>query len=153
MSEKLKMDPNTLVDPKFIGIPYALGKSSLEGADCIGLLIMWVRETFGIEYEYDDKQGAVMENWWERNPRRFLDAFLQLGDIVHFHDLKKYDVLMLFGTEQSSYPSCLGIMVDDRHFLMMLEGRGSFVEKLNLYWKSKFFGAIRLHKIKEATGA
>ena len=152
MSQSSRIDPNTLVDRKFIGVPYILGGSSFEGADCIGLLILWVKDTLGIEYEYDARQGSIMENWWEKNPRRFLDAFLQLGDIVHFHDLRRYDVLMLFGDEQSSFPSCLGVMVDDRHFLMTLKERGSFVEQLSLYWKSKFFGAIRMHRIKEATG-
>lgn len=141
----IKTDPNTLVDPKFVGIPYVHQGRSLEGADCIGVAILWLREQ-GLDYEYDDGKGEVMKNWWERHPRRFLDAMLQIGKIVKFSEVRKYDCLMfVLGNEGNTFPSCLGVMVDDRHFLVSVDGRGSFVQILDMFWKQKYFGAIRLH--------
>ncbi len=147
----VKIDPNTLIDPKFIRIPYVLGGKDFSGADCIGVAILYMR-SIGIDYEYDDGMGPIMSHWWEHNPRRFLDAFLSMGTIVRFPQLKKHDCLLLFGAEQSTFPSCVGIMVDDRHFLMAMPERGSFVSMLNLHWKNKMFSAIRLHKITEKFG-
>lgn len=142
----VKTETNSLIDPKFIGIPYKFKGREFEGADCIGLMILWFREQ-GIEYEYDDGQGPVMAHWWEHNPRRFLDAYLALGKIVHFQDVKKNDVLLLLGDDLSCFPSCLGVMVDNRHMLVSFEEKGSFVTMLNSHWKKRFFGAIRLHKV------
>lgn len=147
----IKIDPNTFIDPKFIGIPYLLYGKDFGGADCIGAAILYMR-SLGIEYEYDDGMGPVMAHWWEHAPKRFLDAFLGQGSIVKFSNLKKHDCLLLFGDEQSTFPSCVGIMVDDRHFLMSLPERGSFVTMLNSFWKEKTFSAIRLHKITERFG-
>lgn len=148
----IKIDPTTLVDPQFIGIPYVLGGKEFTGADCIGVALLYMK-SIGVEYEYDDGMGPVMAHWWEHNPRRFVDAFLAQGKLVRFTQLKKYDCLLLFGAEQSTFPSCVGIMVDDRHFLMAIPERGSFVAQLDLFWKNKIFSAIRLHKITEKFGA
>jgi hypothetical protein len=146
----IQNDPNTLVDPKFIGIPYDLGKRTLEGCDCIGLMIMFMAE-HGVQYEYDDKQGPILEHWWESNPRRFLNAISQHGALIQFSDIKKFDILLFFGEESfNRFPTCLGVMIDDRHFLIALEKRGSCVLMLDKIWRGKFWGAIRMHKAVEA---
>ncbi len=138
----------SLIDPKFLGIPYKLGGKDCEGADCIGIAILWLREQ-GVEFDYDDGMGPVMAHWWEHNPRRFLEAFLSLGGILHWPELRKFDCVLLLGDEVSSYPSCLGIMVDNRHLLLSFEKQGSHVSMLNKHWKERFWGAIRLHKVME----
>lgn len=148
----IKIDPNALVDPKFIGIPYKLSGKSFEGADCIGAALLWLEDQ-GVKYEYDDGLGPVMKHWWQTHPRRFLDAFLAQGINVHWPDIKKYDCLLFFGAEQSSLPSCLGIMVDDRHFMIASEERGTFIDILSIEWKRKFWGSIRLHKVVEKFGS
>ena len=144
-------NPSINYDKKFIGIPYALGGKSFGGADCVGVAILWLKEQ-GVNLEYDDGMGPVMAHWWEHNPRRFVDAFHQLGNQVKFSELKKYDCLLLIGNEQVLFPSCLGIMVDDRHFLVSMKETGSFVTMLDLHWKSMFWAGIRLHKITERFG-
>lgn len=137
-----------LVDSGLLGIPYKLGGKDRSGIDCIGVTVLWLKSQ-GIDFEYDDRQGPVLANWWERNPRRFMDAILEIGTIVRFNELRKFDCLMLIGNEQAVFPSCLGVMVDDRHMLTATEERGTFVEMLNLYWKSRFWGAVRLRKVVE----
>lgn len=148
----IRIDPGTLVDPKFLGIPYKLFGETFESCDCIGLAILWFRE-FGIEYEYEDYKGALNTHWYETSPARLLNAFLTLGDVVHFQDLKKHDCLLLFGNEQCLYPSCIGVMVDDRHFLTTEDGRGSFVAMLNKEWRERFWSAIRMRKVADKWGS
>ena len=146
----MRIDPASLVEPRFMGIPYALGKATFEEADCIGVCLLWLAEK-GLKYEYRDKFGPVLAHWWEHRPRRFLDAVLQYGTILKFSEIKKFDVLLLFGGEEvNQFPTMLGVMVDDRHFLTSTEERGSEVFMLNVHWKNKYFGAIRLHKAIEA---
>ena len=49
MSKISEIEPNSLVDPKFIGVPYKLNGRTFEGSDCIGLAILWLKETLGVE--------------------------------------------------------------------------------------------------------
>ena len=145
----IKIDISNLVDSRFLEIPYILGGKEFAGCDCIGLAILWLKE-FGVEYRYDDGHGPVLEHWWEKNPHRFLNAISELGRVIQFSDVKKFDCLLFFGEESwNRFPTCLGIMVDDRHFLTTVEKIGSFVQMLNLEWKQKFWGAIRLGKVVE----
>lgn len=141
----IRSDPNLLVDPRFVGIPYKIGGKSVAGADCIGVAVMWL-ETQGIHHEYDDGMGPVMEHWWEHNPQRFAEAMLKIGTMIRLSEVRKYDCLMfVLGNEGNVFPSCLGVMVDDRHFLVSTHERGSFVAMVDTFWKSKFWGAIRIH--------
>lgn len=148
----LRTDPNILVDKKFIGIPYKFhGTKPETGMDCIGLMILYVKETFGIEMKYDDNRGPIMENWYVDSPGRFVDAFMNHGRALNWASLRKNDVPLFYGeTVVNRYPTCLGIMIDDRHFLTTMEDRGSFVSILNEHWKRIFWGGIRLHKFVEA---
>lgn len=146
-----KINPDALVPAKFLGIPYKLHSKTFEESDCIGLAILWLKE-HGLEYEYDDQKGPIMAHWWETQPRRFLDAFLEMGSVVKLSELRKFDCLLLMGEESNTFPSCVGIMVDDRHFMCSLPSRGSFIAMLNMHWKQRFWSAIRLHKVVEKFG-
>ena len=142
----IRIDPNALVNPKFLNIPYILGGREFTGADCIGVAILWLRD-HGFEYKYDDGQGAVLAHWWEHKPRRFIDAMQQLGEFVRLQEIRKFDCLMfVLGNEGVTFPSCLGVMVDDRHFLISTENRGSFVQMMDSFWRGKFFAAVRLRE-------
>lgn len=137
-----------MIDEKFLGIPYKIGGRTLEAADCIGVTVLWLKSE-GIEADYDDSKGPVMSDWWVRNPRRLLEAVLQFGTVVRFAEIKKYDVLMLSANEQGVVPGSIAVMVDDRHLLTSNEERGSFVEMLDMQWKNRFWGGIRLNKVAE----
>ena len=138
-----------LVDQRFIGIPYKLGGRVVEGADCIGVAILWL-ESQGITYEYDAGKGRELAHWWDKSPRRFVESMLEVGQLIHWPDVRRFDVLMFITNDRNTFPNCLGIMVDDRHFLSTDLERGSFIQMLNEAWKAKFWGAVRLNKVLEA---
>ena len=133
-----------MVDETLIGIPHKLGAKSLKESDCVGVVTMWLRSE-GFDVKYEDGKGPITTDWWERSPRRFLEALLKVGNVVRFSELQKYDCLLLFGNEQCLFPSALAVMVDDRHILTSTDARGSFVEMLSQYWKDRFWGAVRFH--------
>ena len=144
-----RTDPSSLVDPKFLGVPYKLGKEGFDECDCIGICILWLNEQ-GFNYKYSDGQGKVMAKWWESKPWRFRDALMKFGDIITFKQVKKYDCLLFFMDETANkYPSCMGVMVDDRHFLISLEKIGSAVYMLNKTWRARYFSAVRLHQVTQ----
>lgn len=136
-----------LVDPSLIGIPYKLGSKTKKECDCVGVVTMWLRSE-GFDVSYEDGKGPITTDWWEKSPRRFLEALLKVGSIVRFPELQKYDCLLLFGNAQCVYPSSLAVMVDDRHILTATEARGSYVEMLSQTVKDRFWGAIRLKRGK-----
>lgn len=145
----VKLDPNSFVDPKFIGIPFKLGGKSFKGSDCVGTVILWLKEQ-GIDYEYDDGLGPILAHWWATSPTRFMNAMLERGRVLIFPELKKFDLLMMFQDEEiNKYPGMLGVMVEDRFFLTNTEDRGSRVYMLNEYWKRRCYGGLRLHKVVE----
>lgn len=148
----IALDPNNLVDQKFLNIPYVLGKKTLEGCDCIGLCLMYLAEN-GIDFKYDDKMGPIYEHWWENNPFRLVNAVSEYGTAIYYTLAKKLDLMLFFGEEQvNRFPMCMGVMIDDRHFLMALPDRGSFVQMFNKVWRGKLWGTIRLHKVVEKFG-
>ena len=132
--------------PDLIGIPYRLGGKDRAGADCVGVVTMWLRSR-GFKVAYDDGRGPVDTRWWEKSPTRFVEGLLAVGVPVRFQDLRQYDCLLLFGNAQCLYPSSLAVMVDDRHILSANEERGSFVEMLSQAWKDRFWGGVRLHAV------
>lgn len=146
----IKIDSSILVKPKFLGIPHVMGKAAFDGCDCVGLPILYLAE-FGIKYKYDKNQRASLLHWWKNDPRRFVDWLMQWGNIIRFADINKFDILMFFTDEHvNQFPAALGTMVDDRHFLTTKHERGSFVQMMDMDWKNRFWGAMRLHKVVEA---
>jgi hypothetical protein len=141
---------NASIDDKFIGVPYKLGGKEFSGADCIGICILWLKEQ-GYEYEYDDGMGKILYKWYQTAPKRFVNAVLNYGNVVQWPEIRKYDVLLFFGVDEiCKFPTMMGVMIDDRHFLSSLgDNRTSSVQILDINWKSKFWGAIRLHKVTE----
>ena len=148
----IRIDPNSLIDPKFVGVPYVHGGKTFEGTDCIGISILWLKEQ-GFNFKYDDGQGPALKHWWEHNPWRLRNAISKYGIMVPFSQLQKYDCLMFFLDETSNkFPSCIGIMIDERHFITSLENSGSRVYMINKSWRKRYFGTIRFHQVTEKMG-
>ena len=61
----IQIDTENIVDRKFIGVPYKFGGKSFDGADCMGLILLWYMEQ-GIEFDYDEKTARNMKVFWER---------------------------------------------------------------------------------------
>lgn len=135
------------IDKKFLDVPYLLGGKTLNGTDCIGIAILYLKE-HGINYEYEDGKGPIYKHWYFTAPSRLRSAVLEYGNFVRFYELKKFDIVLFFGSDQTErFPTMGGIMIDDRHFLTLAEERGSLVHILSLTWKDRFWGAIRLHEV------
>ena len=83
------------IDEKFIGIPYKLGGRSFEGADCMGMILLWLSEN-GIHYDYESGDALRMKKYWETSPGKFADMLSSYGTMIPFPFIKKFDFLILF---------------------------------------------------------
>lgn len=136
------------IDPKFLNIPYKFAGRDFNGADCVGLAILWYKE-LGIHYQYGDREGPIHMNWYKNHPRRLVEAITQYGTLIRFSDLKKHDMILVTNTGDDSIPVCIGIMADDRHILTTNDKQNSFAEMLDMKWKERFWGGIHLFKVQE----
>lgn len=137
------------IDKNFLGIPYKIGGKDFSGTDCIGISVLWLKEN-GIDYDYDDNRGPILRHWYHTAPERLRNAILEHGNFVRFYELRKFDIVLFFGADATErFPTMGGVMIDDRHFLSVSEGSGSRVSMLDMDWKERFWGAVRLHKIAE----
>ncbi len=145
----IKLDTEQIINKKFIDIPYKLGGKSTDGADCMGVVLLWYREQ-GIVFDYDESIANKMNIFWERRPAEFLSLVYSFSSFIPFQEIKKYDFLLFFGNERGeTFPSLTAAMVDDRYLLTSTKEKGSFIEILNVDWKSKFFRALRLDSVSK----
>lgn len=145
----IKTDPTTIIDQKFLGIPYQLGGKSFEGADCMGLLLLWYKEQ-GIEFEYSESLSNKMKTFWERRPAEFLSVVSKYGSFIPFHEIQKYDFILFFADKREAvFPSYPAVMVDDRYFLSNFDKTVSKITMLDMEWKNRFWGAIKVSQAIE----
>ena len=143
----IKINPDTIIENRFLGIPFKYGGKDFKGADCVGTCILWLR-SHGFDYKYDDGKGKVLEHWFESAPSRFVDAVNKYGRLIHFHDLRKFDIILFFAhASVTRFPTGMGVMVDDRHYLSNELGKMSFVRMLDKDARAICFGGLRLHKV------
>lgn len=145
----IKLDTDKIIDKKFIDIPYKFGHQSFDGADCMGVILLWYREQ-GIVFDYDEKTARNMKVFWERRPAEFLTLVSGFGSFIPFAEIKKYDFLLFFSDgKDDTFPTFPAVMVDDRHFLSNIDKTGSVLTMLNMDWKNRFWGAIKINKAVE----
>ena len=142
----IQINPNSLVDSKFLGIPYKAG-SDFNGCDCMGIIALYLRE-HGINTDYDISKFDAYKHQWENHPRRFMDLIYQYGNMVRFSELKKFDVVFFLENGSiGNFPSYPGIMVDAGSFLTSYDKVSSYVLNLDITWRNRFWGALRLKGI------
>lgn len=140
------LNANGLVDPKFIGIPYRLKGRRFDGADCIGLVILWFQE-----HGYDvGNSGSepYAAHWTDEDPQLYLKKLMEYGDFVDFRQMQPNDVVMILNHDpdrekDSKRVDSIGVVVDGGHFLATTKEKGSQVGTFTVANLRYFVGAIR----------
>ena len=151
----IKIDCDSLVDSKFLGVPYLelnAGEEDrgFDGTNCMGICVLWLKSK-GYDYSLDFRKEKHLRHWWAHQPKRFVNTIMEHGRFIRFSELRKFDVILFFSESDDSerFPTHMGVMIDDRHYLSSKQEIGSFVRMIDLRDKAKFFGGIRLHKVTE----
>lgn len=109
---------------EFLGIPWRLNGRDGTGADCLGLVVMYLQAQ-GVDIP-DGDGLPVTENWREDSPRRalqWLSRHATRVDSPAAHDI----VLFRIPTGGGIH---LGVMVDSERVLHVLEDRPSMLTPL-----------------------
>jgi hypothetical protein len=153
----IKIDANSMVNPKFIDVPFKYGGSKLDGADCVGIALLWLNDN-GVKVSYNDftrdiqENGKVLEHWFKKKPSQTLEIIKKHGSLISFQELRKFDLILLYAhASVSRYPTGLGVMVDNRHYLSSELDNKSFVRILDTEVKNRCFGGMRLNKAIDRT--
>lgn len=129
---------------KYIGVPYQdQGRSVTEGLDCIGLALC-IFNDLGVSLPNTDG-FAIEQNWFRKDPERFLRALQEIGEPTDISEVKRYDIV--YFALRANIVSHAGVMLDDETFIHSLQKRNCFVSKLDRYWLKKARGARRIPEI------
>ncbi len=123
---------------KYIGIPYCLAGRDTNGLDCLGLIHLFYRDC-GIQIP--DGDGAPYTNdWVKEDPERYLRGILRQGRAVSLNDLKPLDLVYF---RIGKYISHGGVMIDNQHFLHVLQNEVVHKSPLDFAWRRRLMGARR----------
>ena len=131
------------VSNKLMGIPYLHNGRSYEGVDCLGLIYLFFKE-LGIEFPIDDGQGYIAEDWYLKEPDRYIKGLRSIGtEVGHFRNLQILDIP--YFRLYKNVVTHTGVMLDDKNFLHVLIDREVRIDSFEKrYWRAKYAGARRI---------
>ena len=127
----------------FIGIPYKnLGREK-SGCDCYGIVKLIFKEKRDILLP--DFTELLYDKDWYKEHNHILDNIWDSWvEVVYPYQV--YDLLLFYSFELKSVVNHLGLVIDDDKFLHISSKYSSKVDKLNDYWKSRLYKALRYKK-------
>lgn len=121
---------------KWVGIPYRLNGRDRNGADCLGLVWMYLKEQ-GISIPDGDGE-PINETWKERAQDRFLAELNRIAAKVDTP--KKNDIVLIHWFHQAAH---LGVMIDSQNMLHTSFDRTSEICPVSIF-KHRVLGFWRV---------
>jgi probable lipoprotein NlpC len=128
---------------KLKGIPYRHNGRSEEGVDCLGLVYLFFCN-FGLELPIDDGNGFIADDWYLKEPERYINGLSKLGtEVGHFNNLQPFDIP--YFRLYRNVITHSGVMIDEEHFINVLINDRVRVDTMRRrFWKAKYAGARRI---------
>jgi cell wall-associated NlpC family hydrolase len=128
---------------KYIGIPYKYKGSDFSGCDCFGLISLIARNELGIillkfwykELWYESGKDLIEEGISKVNVTRVVPPY------------KLYDALIFYNNSRI-VANHIGLFIRDDKFIHTYINNPSRIDRLEGYWQSKLYGAVRYKGIK-----
>ncbi len=140
--EKLKQ-----VAKKLTGIPYKHNGRNTKGVDCWGVVFLFFKE-LGIELPVDDGK-YIPDDWYKRDPNRYLRELKQFGkEVGHYDNLKPLDIP--YFRLYKNIVTHTSVMIDNTRFLhVLIDKRVSTASMERRFWCKKYEGARRIIKVTD----
>ena len=137
------MDTSPRVVSRWTGIPFRWGGSSFRGADCCGLVFLYLQEELGVKLppEGGPRTAAAWKDGGERRMLEYLDRHC-----VRVEHPRRGDIVVIHGIGQAAHA---GVMVDERRFLHTNFDRTSEIGWLDAYPKHRVLGFWRPRSVME----
>lgn len=123
---------------KWVGVPFKHGGRGIDGVDCYGLVIEYLKE-FNItvpDFEYADKWAKEGYNLFSENIDRFPKLFEKVercstGDLIFLEGI-------------NNIIDHIGIVVGNNKFIHSIKGIGVAISELSGAYKRKLHGFYRI---------
>ncbi|SDK91559.1 C40 family peptidase [Natronincola ferrireducens] len=127
---------------KYIDLPFLHnGRSLEEGVDCLGLVILFLKE-FEIHIPHNDGT-TVTKDWYKTDPERLIKGIKSLEGIsIGINELQPLD-LIYFAINRNIITH-IGIMINNKEFLHTRPIVGVSIHSLEGSWRRRFRGGLRL---------
>lgn len=123
---------------KLIGIPFRIGRETLEGCDCVGIAWLYHKYMHGKDYPHRDNKRM-----WLRDPKEDIKRITKVIETwafpVPFDALDEGDIIII---KTNHMEGSLGVCIDRYGVLHMDLKYGSMVSKLS-YFKNFFLRGYR----------
>ncbi|KXS41189.1 MAG: cell wall-associated hydrolase, invasion-associated protein [Candidatus Frackibacter sp. T328-2] len=120
---------------KHVGKPYRHNGRNLNGLDCLGLVVSFLRDNN--IYLPDDDGKFIPEDWYKDDPERFINGLKQYGKKVEINDRQPLDVVVF---SFKGIPKHAGVMISRSRFIHARRGKKVAVIRLKHY--KKFFHSL-----------
>mgnify|MGYP000659764857 CR=1 FL=1 len=114
---------------KYVGMEYK-HRGGEGTVDCLSLVVSFLRDN-GI-YLPDDDGKKIENNWYVKDPGRFVRELSKYANIVAAAEIQTLDIVIF---ELQGIPRHAGVVVDRNKFIHAREGRKVAVTRLKHYQK------------------
>lgn len=123
---------------KWVGIPFRWGGNSFAGADCAGLVLLYLRKELGIDLPRPGPENRTAAAWRDEGEARMLDYLER--HCVRVQDPRRGDIVLIHMVRQAAH---VGVFVDSRRVLHVDCGRTSSIDQLDMFPKHRIIGFWR----------
>lgn len=128
---------------KYLGIPYKHNGRDKAGVDCLGLMLMVLRDA-GIILPNDDGR-PIDPRWYDADPERLVRGLERYGRRIDVTELQPLDVVVFCFQGK---PRHAGVMMSRSQFIHIRENQSVSIARLKRYSRF-FYAAYRMAGEKE----
>jgi len=129
---------------EYVNLSYKnLGRDKV-GCDCYGMIYLIYKEKLGIELP--DFTELLYDKDWYQTENHILENIWDDWEEVIL-PYKIYDALLFYSYELKTIVNHIGILIGEDKFLHISSKYSSKVDRLNDYWKSRLYKALRYKRM------
>lgn len=123
---------------KYINIPYKHHGRDFGGVDCYGLVWLIFKEEKEIILP-----DVIYDKWWSREgENHIVENIDSLWDKVQV-PYKRFDCPIFYLTPEKNVANHIGLFISPNEFIQVRENKRVEITRLDKFWKSRLYNAIR----------
>ena len=130
--------PDKIDVRKYLGIPFKHNGRSMDGVDCLGLMLLVLRDA-GVNLPNDDGL-PITPRWYDTDPQRIVRGLERYGRRIDVAELQPLDLVVFCFHGK---PRHTGGMIDRSRFIHIRENQSVSIARLKRYSRY-FYAAYRM---------
>jgi lipoprotein Spr len=129
---------------KYIGIKYKHKGRNIKGADCYGLITLIYNEMLDIELS-DFIDVDYEQKWYKDKKDHIVNNISKVWESVT-EPYQTYDGLLFYNSPKKIVANHIGMYIGNDKFIHLEENSTSMISRLDNYWMSRLYCALRYKK-------